>query len=685
MRFTLLIGFVLLVSIANAQSSFMPKSLGPSVNSDYHEINPVISSDGKALYFVRVNHPENKFGSDDSEDIWYASRVSDSIWSTPSRIHELNIGRYNSVLSVSADGNTLLLNGIYNKKGNIWKKRGLSVSRKNGESWSSPEKLKVSKLSKKNRGMRSSASMSGDGKFILLSYSKAFNGNKNNLYYTRLKTSGRWSRPHKLKGVNSGANEEAPFLSVDGKTLFFSSDRAKKGNYNIYRATRTGNEMKKWSKPVVLSDTINSPGWESYFKTNNTGSWGYFSSTAKSGTNADLFQIKLFEENPVVVIEGTIRNSKTDAALVGHDASITVNGSKPDSLVIDNESGTYKIQLRLGQVYELKAVVDNYTSSATVIDVSKVKEFSKQNADLRITPLPYVLVKGKLLVQDTGKPLDSQFNPKITINNTVVDSLKTDIQQGTYEVKLNHGTSYQFKLQAAKHESVAKTVDLSSVNEYKEINADLFVLEEKMAIISGVVINSKTKSKIENLKNAKIVVEGFEAAVPEIDTLTGIYELRLPFKGSYVVSVVAPGFYPVFETIDLASASGNLKISKDLAVIPVEVGQSIKIKNIFFDAGKSVLKKESYAELERVADFLDNNKLIKIEIAGHTDNVGNATSNQKLSQGRAQAVADFIVSKGIDKSRVSAKGYGSNKPVASNKTAAGKAENRRVEFTILDN
>lgn len=685
MRLILLMGVVLLAITAKAQSSFLPKSLGPSVNSDLHEINPVVTPDNNALFFVRVNHPENKFGANDSGDIWYTSRVNDSTWSDATRIPELNIGRYNSVLSVSADGKTVLLNGVYNKKGNIWKKRGLSVSHKKDEVWSAPEKLKVSKLSKKNRGMSSSGSMSADGKFILLSYSKAFNGSKNDLYYSRLKTNSKWSKPHKLKGVNSGANEEAPFLSVDGKTLFFSSDKAKKGNYNIYKATRTGNDMKKWSKPVVLSDTINSPGWESYFKTNNTGSWGYFASTAKGGTNADLFQIKLFEENPIAVIEGTIRNSKTDAVLVGRDVAITVNGSKPDSVVIDNQSGTYKIQVKLGQVYELKAVVDNYTSSATVIDVSKVKEFSKQNADLKVTPLPYVLVKGKLLIQDTGKPLGSQFNPKITINNAIVDSLKTDLQQGTYEVKLNHGASYQLKLQAAKHESVVKTVDLSSVNEYQEINADLFVLEEKMAIVSGAIINSKTKAKIDNLKSARIVVEGFGSAAPEIDTLTGNYELRLPFKGSYVVSVVAPGFYPVFETIDLATASGNLNISKDLVVIPIEVGQSIKIKNIFFDAGKSVLKQESYAELERVVDFLNNNTQIKIEIAGHTDNVGNATSNQKLSQGRAQAVADFIVSKGIDKGRVSAKGYGSAKPVASNKTAAGKAENRRVEFTILDN
>jgi outer membrane protein OmpA-like peptidoglycan-associated protein len=127
-----------------------------------------------------------------------------------------------------------------------------------------------------------------------------------------------------------------------------------------------------------------------------------------------------------------------------------------------------------------------------------------------------------------------------------------------------------------------------------------------------------------------------------------------------------------------------LKISKDLFIAPIEVGASIKLNNIFFETGKSTLKPTSFPELERVIKFLNENSTLKIEIAGHTDNVGNAATNKNLSQARANAVANYIIKNGVAKDRIVAKGYGMEKPVASNKTAAGKSQNRRVEFTILD-
>jgi OOP family OmpA-OmpF porin len=119
-------------------------------------------------------------------------------------------------------------------------------------------------------------------------------------------------------------------------------------------------------------------------------------------------------------------------------------------------------------------------------------------------------------------------------------------------------------------------------------------------------------------------------------------------------------------------------------MFPIEVGQSIRLNNIFFETAKAVLKRESFPELDRVIDFLTQNSEIKIEIAGHTDNVGKVASNQKLSLARAKSVAAYLASKGIATDRIVSKGYGSSKPVAPNKTAAGKAQNRRVEFTILD-
>jgi len=106
------------------------------------------------------------------------------------------------------------------------------------------------------------------------------------------------------------------------------------------------------------------------------------------------------------------------------------------------------------------------------------------------------------------------------------------------------------------------------------------------------------------------------------------------------------------------------------------------IKNLQFETGKSTIKSSSYASLDRVAQILVN-KNFSLKLAGHTDNVGSDNSNMKLSKDRAESVKDYLVSKGANPSRIEATGYGETQPIASNKTAEGRAKNRRVEFTLF--
>ena len=677
--FSLLLG----TQVVLAQSSFLPKNLGSSVNSSYDEINPVLSPDGKTLFFVRVNHPENNFGDYDSEDIWYSDKINDSTWSKAVRLPDLNIGRYNAVLSLSADGNSMLLNGIYNRKGNSWKKRGLSVSTKTNGTWATPRKLKVKKLSKKNRGMKSSGMMSADGQFIILSYSKAYHGEKTNLFVSSKKENGKWRKPKKMKALNSKRNEDTPFLSSDNKTLYFSSNRADKNKYDIYKAQRTGVDWKSWTRPAVLSDTINSEQWEAYFKTNTKGSWAYFASTNKSLGKSDIYRIKLFEENPYVIVSGLVVNSKNKLPLTGKTITVKINNEIVDAVKVNSDSATYHIRLPLGKQYALSAVVPNFVSSVSQLDVKGVRELTRRKLDLQVTPLPYVLLKGKLLVQNSETAIPSFSNPKVWINNALIDSATIDTNLGTYELKVLHGAIYDIRVEAVKHNAVPQKLDLSNVDEYKEINLDLYVTEEKMAIVSGRILDKKTGNPLVKPAKAKVNVEGMTSVLAEIDTLTGSYVLKLPLQANFTISASAPDYYPVYEAIDLSNATASIKITKDLVIVPIEVGQSIRLNNIFFDPGKSILKKESFPELDRVTEFLINSADIKIEIGGHTDNAGKAASNLKLSQNRAQSVADYIVKKGISKARVVAKGYGLTKPVASNKTKEGKAQNRRVEFTVI--
>ncbi len=124
-------------------------------------------------------------------------------------------------------------------------------------------------------------------------------------------------------------------------------------------------------------------------------------------------------------------------------------------------------------------------------------------------------------------------------------------------------------------------------------------------------------------------------------------------------------------------------IQKDLYLDPVEVGITVRLDNIFFDFDKTTLKPESYAELNKVLNFLESNPNVEIEIAGHTDNKGSDDYNVQLSHGRAQAVVEYLISQGITYERIVAQGYGEKVPVASNDTDKGRAINRRVEFTVL--
>ncbi|MGZ4091021.1 MAG: OmpA family protein, partial [Bacteroidia bacterium] len=122
-----------------------------------------------------------------------------------------------------------------------------------------------------------------------------------------------------------------------------------------------------------------------------------------------------------------------------------------------------------------------------------------------------------------------------------------------------------------------------------------------------------------------------------------------------------------------------------LYLVPLEVGSTIRLNNIFFDVAKATLRPESFPELDRLAGLMTDNGKMQIELSGHTDNVGSDEANMKLSSDRAKTVTDYLVGLGIAAERIQAKGYGETKPLGTNDTEEGRQLNRRVEFTILKN
>lgn len=169
------------------------------------------------------------------------------------------------------------------------------------------------------------------------------------------------------------------------------------------------------------------------------------------------------------------------------------------------------------------------------------------------------------------------------------------------------------------------------------------------------------------------------------NSATGKFLLSLESGGNYGIAVKADGYLFHSENFDIPDGSAYNLVNKTIELKNIKIGSKIALRNVFFDTGKSEIRSESFAELDRLVKLLKDVLALKIELSGHTDNTGSVQSNNKLSQDRAEAVVNYLASKGIAKNRLVAKGYGSSRPVDTNDTASGRQNNRRTEFEITGN
>jgi outer membrane protein OmpA-like peptidoglycan-associated protein len=201
-------------------------------------------------------------------------------------------------------------------------------------------------------------------------------------------------------------------------------------------------------------------------------------------------------------------------------------------------------------------------------------------------------------------------------------------------------------------------------------------------ILQGTITDDKTQSPL-IARITLIDVEKNSIIDTAYSKPDGSYKVAISAKKTYGVEVMAKDYLFYLDAFDLSKDTGMLVFVHNFALSKVEVGAKVVLKNIFFETGKATLKPESFAELENVQKFLEGNPTVRLEISGHTDNVGSLKTNTKLSQDRAQSVVNYLLSKGVAVSRLEAKGYGFTIPLAPNNTPEGRSLNRRVEFKIL--
>ena len=159
----------------------------------------------------------------------------------------------------------------------------------------------------------------------------------------------------------------------------------------------------------------------------------------------------------------------------------------------------------------------------------------------------------------------------------------------------------------------------------------------------------------------------------------------MPSGKNYGIAVKKDGYLFHSENFDVPQTSEYQEINLDIPLMPIKKDSKIVLRNVFFETAKSTLNAMSYTELDNLVKIMNDNPKLKIEIGGHTDNVGTRTYNQKLSQDRAEAVVNYLLSKKIAKNRMTFKGYAFDEPIDTNDTPEGRAQNRRVEFKILSN
>ena len=209
------------------------------------------------------------------------------------------------------------------------------------------------------------------------------------------------------------------------------------------------------------------------------------------------------------------------------------------------------------------------------------------------------------------------------------------------------------------------------------------VQPQTVSYLAGKVIDADTRQplgsrfELYNLENEELVVSSYS------DQENGDFLVALPLAKNYALNVSKPGYLFYSENFTLKEKMDDRPYEKNIALKKIKVGEKVILRNIFYATNKYDLLAESKSELKKLVEFLDRNSAIKVEIGGHTDDVGSTALNQELSNNRAKEVYLYLIGKGIDSSRLSYKGFGANEPVASNATEEGRAQNRRTEFTVV--
>jgi outer membrane protein OmpA-like peptidoglycan-associated protein len=453
------------------------------------------------------------------------------------------------------------------------------------------------------------------------------------------KLSNRWMPSTYLEGkINSKSHDATAGISHDGRTLFvYKGDKGGQIFESVF-------EKNRWSKPKKLPKNINSQFHQTSVALTKDGKIMYFVSD-RTGTlgGKDIWM--------------TTKDEKGKWAYpVNMGATINTEYDEESIFLTPNGQTLYFSSRGHNSMGGFDIFRSTYEHGRWTEPVNMGYPINSPNDDLFFTLDP----QGEIGFFSSVRP--DGFGG-------------ADIYMVTFlgpEKPVIHNTENQFIA------SIARPVKERLIGDAVEI------VTTPMTVIKGKITDEKSDDPL--LATLELYDNDTEALLASFTSnqQTGAYLISLPGGKNYMIAVKAEDYLFHSENINVAESNVSREIINNIKLKKVEVGQSIVLNNIFFDTGAATLRSESYAELGVLYALLINNPSLKIEISGHTDNVGSAASNLRLSEERARAVVAYLVERGIDRDRLTYKGYGFSKPIASNETASGRQMNRRTEFQILD-
>jgi outer membrane protein OmpA-like peptidoglycan-associated protein len=284
-------------------------------------------------------------------------------------------------------------------------------------------------------------------------------------------------------------------------------------------------------------------------------------------------------------------------------------------------------------------------------------------------PPPKATIAGKVSDAETGEALAAT----ISFPGSELGSITTDVETGLYKIVVEPGL-YRFHVESEGYKWVEKPIRVvKGQTEVEDFELTMKPIpkppEKKAGVLTGRVISAKDKTSLA----AKVTVVEKDTTLAT-DASTGVYKITIE-AGTYTVKADAK---PGVIVKDKETTIQNFELTEKM-----KKGQVITLRGIYFDTGMATIRPESYPVLDDAVRVLQANPTVVVEIAGHTDSVGSDSYNMGLSDARANSVRTYLISRGIQATRLIARGYGESMPIASNGTREGRQMNRRIEFRVL--